>query len=186
MDTAIALENYIKLKTLPEGCKLRLCGEGRLEFETRWLSSGRRYWEQTSRKDIIQPIRDTFVTVFNTCPDDFETILNQTEKRLQFLYPSDPDFKSLFDDIRSTLNEPSILNETAFVVPTTIEAKTVQTPITEASVRRRHVNENNTKGDVIIDFGDSSDEDINHSGCALIDDFLTWFRNCCKTNDDQR
>lgn len=56
-----ALENFDILKNLQNNTKLYVDNNNKIYIDTRWMTSIRRYAEGSSRKDIIQPIYQTFM-----------------------------------------------------------------------------------------------------------------------------
>ena len=193
MNLEVARSNYEVLKTLPSETKLRVEHNGKLIPEDRWFTSGRRYWEQTS-KMVLKPINDTFVAMQQE-PDAMEVFAN-TEQKLKKLYPDNNEIKELLNNISALFVSP--IDNTA-VAPTALPEEPAETEPTEPPTaveptpnifleeeayvvplrKRQHhsIRYEVVSGDVILDMGDESYIPNADEDCCLV----KWIRDLFKS-----
>lgn len=189
MNLEVARNNYEVLRTLPFDTKLRVeeTNEGaKLTLEDRWFTSGRRYWEQTS-KLVLKPITDTFL--FMKDEHDVLDVLANTAEKLKKLYPDNTEINEMLQNISNSLvrseahTEAHTEADDAKAEATLVVAETAILPacILEeeahvAPLRQRIVNLARytvVSGDVVLDIGEENYVPNDDSECCLI----KWFRD---------
>lgn len=95
--------NFALLRSLPAGTKIYVnTTTGQMSLEDRWFSGARRYAEGSSRSDLVQPLRETFLRMRDTSATQQELLstFNYTRERLLALYP---EFEQHFVDLELEL-----------------------------------------------------------------------------------
>lgn len=98
-----AITNYALLRSLPN--HTRLCVDkqtGKMALEERWFSATRRYITGDSRKDLEEPMKQTFLHVYNAQfpTDEIIATIEMVREKLILLYPK---IGKLFDEINETI-----------------------------------------------------------------------------------
>jgi len=109
MDHVTATANYVLLKTLPPRTKICINREtGKMSLDARWFMSTRRFLTGDSRKDLEQPMRQTFLWMQASTPkDELLQTLAHAHTTLKELYESAPEIDNLFQHIVSELEVQS-------------------------------------------------------------------------------
>lgn len=117
-----ALENYNILLNLPPKTKLYVDSNNKLYLESRWFSGVRRYADGSSRKDIIQPIYQTFMRLVGKneiSKEDMMDCLDSVEQKIKETYGEDfGDFNNLVEDIRKYIKECATPKDKILNIPT--------------------------------------------------------------------
>lgn len=108
MDHVTATANYALLKALPLRTKICVARDtGKMSLDARWFTATRRYLTGDSRKDLEQPIQQTFMLMQDSTPkaELLETIAH-AHTTLKELYESAPEIDNLFQRIITGLELP--------------------------------------------------------------------------------
>jgi hypothetical protein len=185
---SVALENYTKLRLLPYNVKLRTSENGAIEYDDRWFLSSRRFITQNSRRDIIEPIKQTFILISREQMPDFSQVYDHTRKCLNALYPDDIQITKMFADIdlelinekNVNIKEPEPIREQPPLIDPLVQLSEIAIvlPRKESSlIRRRSTVRQENPDEIIIDFsGDENELNESPQTCALIREVIQWFR----------
>ena len=206
MDHVTATANYALLKTLPLRTKICVTRDtGKMSLDARWFTATRRYLTGDSRKDLEQPMQQTFMLMQASTPkaELLETIAH-AHITLKELYESAPEIDELFQRIVTGLesttppsdSEPptsSILPASPPASPASPAPRTTTRSIaigTSAVIRRtprvNHENSNQKPEDIRIEIDfdlPSEEEEPNPVGeCGLYEifpclrSFVKWLK----------
>lgn len=91
---AVATDNIKFFLSLVAGCpvtNLYVSADFKVSFDTRVLKSIRRYYDGSSRNDLITPIEESFSLAMNTfSPEDLSTAVENVSAYLKVLYSESP------------------------------------------------------------------------------------------------
>lgn len=125
MELSVALKNYDILKDLPEHTRIRVNPvDGCMSYEERYFMSARRYMDQSSRTQLIEPLKQTF-TLIRTVIDEeelldtFTRLSNTLEKIYRRKDPSSDDIFALIDSIIHELSPKTPVVSPPSMSPTT-------------------------------------------------------------------
>lgn len=94
--------NFALLRQLPAFTKIYVDKTtGQMSLDNRWLSGARRYMDGSSRSDLVDPLKQTFLLMRATATaEELVSTFNHTRERLVELYPGSEAF---FDEMEQTL-----------------------------------------------------------------------------------
>ena len=105
MNTSIALHNleFLKGLTLDKIEKLYVSDDNLISFDERMFKSIRRYYDGSSRNDLIDPIQETFTCLLTQNPSiemlcTYEKVIHLTEVYLKLLY-TEQNYSQLFKSV---------------------------------------------------------------------------------------
>jgi hypothetical protein len=195
MDHVTATANYALLKALPPRTKICVTRDtGKMSLDARWFTSTRRYLTGDSRKDLEQPMQQTFMLMQDSTPkaELLQTIAH-AHTTLKELYESAPEIDELFQRIVTGLesmtsdSEPPASPPASPASPAPVRSNNIAIG-TSAVVRRtprvKQENSNQKPEDIriVIDFDLPSEDEPPVGECGLYEifpclrSFVKWLK----------